>query len=148
MTATDLLIDGMTCASCAARIERKLNKLDGVTATVNFATETARVDFPATVAVTDLMVVVERAGYTARLPAPPAGQDQDQQDNDAGAQARALRRRLVVSAVLAVPVMAITMIPALRFPGWGWVALVLTTPVATWGAWPPAAPRPSASAAR
>ena len=152
MAATDLLIGGMTCASCAARIERKLDRLEGVTATVNFATETARVDFPATVAVADLIAVVRHAGYTATLPAPPsgpgrqnhsAGQNDSPGQNSAGrgnaargAQARALRRRLVASAVLAAPVMAITMIPALRFAGWGWVALALTTPVATWGAWP------------
>jgi Cu+-exporting ATPase len=147
MTATDLLIGGMTCASCASRIERKLNKLDGVTATVNFATETARVDFPATVTVADLVAAVVRAGYTARPPAPPpapgrpqgtdGGLGTDGHDNaERDARARGPRRRLVASAVLALPVMAITMVPALQFPGWGWVALALTTPVATWGAWP------------
>jgi len=126
MAATDLVINGMTCASCASRIERKLNRLDGVTATVNFATETARVDFPATLAIADLIGAVERAGYTATLPAP-------RRDDRAPAGAP---RRLVASAVLGVPVVAVAMVPALQFPGWGWVALALTTPVATWGAWP------------
>jgi P-type Cu+ transporter len=130
MAATDLLIGGMTCASCASRVERKLNRLDGVTATVNFATETARVDFPASLAVADLIGAVERAGYRATLPAPRQGNSAD------GGQARALRRRLVASAVLAAPVVAVAMVPPLRFSGWGWVALALTTPVATWGAWP------------
>ncbi|HEX3959764.1 MAG TPA: heavy metal translocating P-type ATPase [Trebonia sp.] len=159
MAATGLVIDGMTCASCASRIERRLNRLDGVTATVNFATETARVDFPATVAVEDLIAAVRQAGYTAKLPAPPSGaarpdngagqdsaagrDDGADQDSAAGqhstadsAQARAIRGRLVASAALAVPVMVITMVSALRFPGWDWAALALATPVATWGAWP------------
>ncbi|MGD0705534.1 MAG: heavy metal translocating P-type ATPase [Trebonia sp.] len=125
----------MTCASCATRIEKKLNKLDGVSATVNFATEAARVSFPETLTVGQLIAVVERTGYTAALPAPRgAGQD------GAGAAAvqpgRELRRRLAVSAALAVPVAVLAMVPALRFPGWQWVSLAAATPVATWGAWP------------
>jgi Cu+-exporting ATPase len=119
----------MTCASCAARVEKKLNKLDGVSATVNLATETARVSFPAALTVADLIAVVERTGYTAALPAPP--------DAAAGQEAAAApRRRLLVSLVLAVPVIVLAMVPALQFPAWQWVSLALATPVATWGAWP------------
>jgi P-type Cu+ transporter len=129
MSTTDLVIGGMTCASCAARIERKLNKLGGVTATVNLATETARVTFPDALAVADLIAVVERTGYTAALPAPA--------DTDGGPAAdRHPRRRLIVSLALAVPVTVLAMVPAARFPGWQWVSLALAAPVATWGAWP------------
>jgi P-type Cu+ transporter len=119
----------MTCASCAARVEKKLNKLDGVTATVNLATETARVYFPAALTVADLVAVVERTGYTAAVPAPPeaaAGQR----------ESAAPRRRLIASLVLAVPVIVLAMVPAFQFPAWQWVSLALATPVATWGAWP------------
>ena len=128
MSTTDLVIGGMTCASCATRVERKLNRLDGVTATVNLATETARVSFPDALTVTDLIAVVERTGYTAALPAPPG-------DEPATAWAQAARR-LAVAAALTVPVMVLAMVPAARFPGWEWVSLALATPVATWGAWP------------
>jgi Cu+-exporting ATPase len=131
MSTADLVIGGMTCASCATRIERKLNRIDGVSATVNLATETARVSFPAAVTVADLIAVVERTGYTAARPAPagdPAGPD--------GSGGKRTRRRLAVSLVLAVPVMVLAMIPAARFAGWQWVSLALATPVATWGAWP------------
>jgi len=131
MSTTDLVIGGMTCASCAARVEKKLNKLDGVSAMVNLATETAHVSFPDAVTVAELIAVVERTGYTATLPAPvPA-------DEPAGrAGAGAPRRRLVVSVALAVPVTVLAMVPAAQFPGWQWVSLALATPVATWGAWP------------
>ena len=131
MSTTDLVIGGMTCASCAARVEKKLNKLDGVSAMVNLATETAHVSFPDAVTVADLIAVVERTGYTATLPAPvPA----DEPGGPAGAGAP--RRRLVVSVALAVPVTVLAMVPAAQFPGWQWVSLALATPVATWGAWP------------
>jgi Cu+-exporting ATPase len=138
--AVELSIGGMTCASCAARVEKKLNKLDGVTATVNFATEQAAVSFPATVAAGDLIAVVEQAGYTAALPAPPpeseAGADAADQpgagdDEDAGP-----RRRLLVSLALAVPVVLLAMVPALQFRNWQWLSLALAAPVAVWGAWP------------
>ncbi|HEX4090088.1 MAG TPA: heavy metal translocating P-type ATPase [Trebonia sp.] len=123
----------MTCASCAARVERKLNRLDGVTATVNFATEAARVSFPATLTVTDLIAAVEQTGYTAAPPAPPgAGQD----SGDANQVRRELRLRMLVAVGLAVPVVLLSMFPALQFPGWQWVSLAAATPVATWGAWP------------
>jgi Cu+-exporting ATPase len=131
MSTTDLVIGGMTCASCAARVEKKLNKMDGVTATVNFATETAHVSFPNAVAVADLIAVVERNGYTAAL---PVADDTDETDETDGA--RALRRRLIAVAPLAIVVVLLAMVPPLRFPGWQWVSLVLATPVATWGAWP------------
>jgi P-type Cu+ transporter len=126
MTVAELAIGGMTCASCAARIERKLNRLDGVSAAVNFATETARVTFPAGVKAEDLVSAVERAGYTAVLAA--ARRDEP----DAG------RRdwRLAVAVALAVPVVALGMVPAWQFPGWAWVGLALASPVAVWGAWP------------
>ena len=121
----------MTCASCAARVEKKLNKLGGVTATVNLATETARVSFPDALTVADLIAAVERTGYTAALPV-PAPADEGAGLGDAGAQ----RRRLVVSLALAVPVTVLAMVPAAQFPGWQWLSLALATPVATWGAWP------------
>ena len=123
----------MTCASCAARVERKLNRLDGVTATVNFATEAARVTFPETLTVGDLITAVERTGYTAALPAPPdAGQDADA----AAGSRRELRLRMLVSVALALPVVLLAMVPALQFPDWRWASLAAATPVATWGAWP------------
>ncbi len=125
----ELVIGGMTCASCAARVERKLNKVDGVSATVNYATEKAQVDFPAAVSVDDLVGVVESAGYTAEPPKPEP--DEDNADNADG-----LRRRLWVSAALAVPVIVLAMVPAWQFTYWQWVSLVLAAPVVTWGAWP------------
>ena len=132
-STTDLVIGGMTCASCAARVERKLNRLDGVTASVNFATEAARVSFPETLTVGDLIAAVERTGYTAALPAPPdAGQDADA----AASSRRELRLRMGVSVALAVPVVLLAMVPALQFADWRWVSLAAATPVATWGAWP------------
>jgi len=132
-STTDLVIGGMTCASCAARVERKLNRLDGVSATVNFATEAARVSFPETLTVGDLIAAVERTGYTAALPAPPeAGPDEDA----AAGSRRELRLRMLVSVALAVPVVLLAMVPALQFPGWRWASLAAATPVATWGAWP------------
>jgi Cu+-exporting ATPase len=133
MSTTDLVIGGMTCASCAARVEKKLNKVDGVTATVNFATETAHVSFPAAVAVADLIAVVERTGYTAALPV--TDEPEAAASTDTGG-ADTLRRRLIASAPPAIAVVLLAMVPVLRFPGWQWVSLALATPVATWGAWP------------
>jgi P-type Cu+ transporter len=129
MSTTDLVIGGMTCASCAARVEKKLNRLDGVTAAVNLATETARVSFPESVTVADLIAVVERTGYTAALPAPPSPEADSEQP-------RSPRPRLIASVVLAVPVIVLVMVPAAQFPAWQWVSLALAAPVATWGAWP------------
>jgi Cu+-exporting ATPase len=120
----DLRVGGMTCASCAARIEKRLNRLDGVSATVNYATETAHVEHSTSVAVDELVRTVESIGYAATLP--------DQRRDDE----QSLRTRLIVNAALAVPVFLLTMVPAVQFDYWQWVVLALATPVATWGAWP------------
>ncbi|NIL86265.1 Copper-exporting P-type ATPase [Rhodococcus fascians] len=125
-TETELILGGMTCASCANRIERKLNKLDGVSATVNYATEKARVTSDG-VATEDLIAAVEAAGYTATL---PAAEPQDDLPADP------LKQRLVVSAVLSIPVIAMAMIPALQFTNWQWLSLTLAAPVVVWGALP------------
>jgi Cu+-exporting ATPase len=126
-TETELILGGMTCASCANRIERKLNKLDGVSATVNYATEKARVMSDG-VATEDLIAAVEAAGYTASLPvAEPV---------DADTPVDPLKQRLIVSAVLSVPVIAMAMIPALQFTNWQWLSLTLAAPVVVWGALP------------
>jgi len=117
-------VDGMTCASCAARIERKLNKLDGVTATVNYATEAATVSFdPRAVSVDDLIATVERVGYSASLPTDAT---------EASDRAPQVRVRLVVAALLTAPLTAVAMVPSLQFDGWEWLALVLATPVVFW----------------
>ena len=139
--SVELAIGGMTCASCAARIEKKLNTLAGVSATVNFATESARVSFPAAVSAGDLISVVERAGYTAAAPAHRQAEAGEPGAAEAGAAAEAgepdrLRRRLLVSTALAVPVVVLAMVPAWQFRNWQWAALVLASPVAMWGAWP------------
>ena len=134
--AVELAIGGMTCASCAARVEKKLSKLDGVTATVNFATGTARVRFPAALPATDLISVVEQAGYTAALPAPPGEPAGGAAEEDGAVETSALRKRLLVSAALAIPVVALAMIPPLQFRNWQWACLALASPVAVWGAWP------------
>ncbi|WP_159849006.1 heavy metal translocating P-type ATPase [Nocardia sp. CY41] len=128
----ELVIGGMTCASCAARIEKKLNKLDGVTATVNYATEKARVEVTGDVSPDDLIATVEQAGYTAALPAPPQPQENAAEEDPAAA----LRTRLLVSLVLSVPVIAMAMIPALQFTNWQWLSLTLAAPVVVWGALP------------
>jgi Cu+-exporting ATPase len=119
----DLPIEGMTCASCAVRIEKKLNKLDGVSASVNFAMETASVEFdPGRTAPGELVGAVEAAGYRAALPGPDPGRD--------------LSLRLAVSAALSLPLVLLAMVPPLQFDGWEWVALALATPVVLWGGWP------------
>nr|WP_272923631.1 MULTISPECIES: heavy metal translocating P-type ATPase [unclassified Streptomyces] len=132
-----MAIGGMTCASCAARIEKKLNRMDGVTATVNYATEKARVSYDdgAGVSVQDLIATVERTGYTAREPAPPARTPEE----TAAPPVRepdTLRQRLITAVLLAVPVILMSMIPALQFDNWQWLALTLTAPVVTYAAWP------------
>ncbi|NUT47383.1 MAG: copper-translocating P-type ATPase [Saccharothrix sp.] len=132
-TQVELAITGMTCASCAARIERKLNKLDGVTATVNYATEKARVTFPADVDPLTLVETVEAAGYQAALPAPPTDTPVEEAAEDPTAS---LRQRVVVSAVLSLPVVVLAMVPALQFTYWQWISLTLAAPVLVWGAWP------------
>ncbi|ANJ28522.1 heavy metal translocating P-type ATPase [Agromyces aureus] len=165
MTAqqVDLLVGGMTCASCAARIEKKLNRMPGVEATVNYATEKASVRLPDGVSVDEAIATVEATGYTAALPKPkpaapvapqhphphgasdargPAGgHGSDAESHHGGGahdhgDAASLRQRLIVSTVLAVPVVALSMIPALQFTNWQWLAFALAAPVALWGAWP------------
>ncbi len=131
----DLDITGMTCASCATRVERKLNKLPEVEATVNFATEKARVHSEAPVPVEELIAAVEQAGYGASLPAPPVP-DTAEQTIPRDDELASLRQRLIVSAVLAVPVAVLSMIPALQFTYWQWLTLTLAAPVVVWGAWP------------
>jgi len=136
----DLTIGGMTCASCAMRIEKKLNRLDGVTATVNYATEQARITYPPGTTTAELIAQVEAAGYTARLPRPAstgAARDGDGVDHeDRLDETRPLRFRLMTSLMLTVPVIALAMIPALQFDAWQWLSLTLAAPVVTWGAWP------------
>ncbi|WP_040339469.1 heavy metal translocating P-type ATPase [Candidatus Blastococcus massiliensis] len=131
----ELAIGGMTCASCAARIEKRLNKLDGVTATVNYATEKAKVTYPDGVSTDDLVAAVEKAGYSARLPEPPAAAD-DTQVTDEHDPVRVLRQRVLISAALTLPVIAMAMIPALQFENWQWLSLTLAAPVVVWGAYP------------
>ncbi|WP_327094610.1 heavy metal translocating P-type ATPase [Nocardia vinacea] len=128
----ELVIGGMTCASCANRIEKKLNRLDGVTATVNYATEKARVDFSGDISPEQLIATVEQAGYTAALPRieEPA---ETAADEDPTA---ALLTRLLVSLMLTVPVIALAMVPALQFDNWQWLSLTLAAPVVVWGALP------------
>jgi len=131
----ELPIEGMTCASCAARIEKRLNRLDGVEATVNYATESASVSFdPGGVEPERLVEAVEQAGYGARLPTPTDGERGDERDE--ADPTVPLRRRLVVSALLSLPVLLMSMIPALQFDNWQWLALQLATPVVLWGGWP------------
>ncbi|MFB7735204.1 heavy metal translocating P-type ATPase [Streptomyces sp. NPDC056112] len=139
----ELLIGGMTCASCAARVEKKLNRMDGVTATVNFATEKARVSHPAGVSVADLVATVVKTGYTAEEPPPPAPEpaadaesrpDAERPPRDS--EAASLRGRLIVSALLAAPVVALAMVPALQFTYWQWLSLTLAAPVVVWGGLP------------
>ncbi|GAA2742883.1 heavy metal translocating P-type ATPase [Kitasatospora cinereorecta] len=134
--SVELSIGGMTCASCAARIEKKLNRLDGVEATVNFATEKAKVSFDSPVSVADLIATVERTGYTAELPPPPAAPEADRPAEDAPAAPDPLRDRLLLSAVLTVPVVLLSMVPALQFDNWQWLAFALTGPVVAYGGKP------------
>jgi Cu+-exporting ATPase len=129
----ELPITGMTCASCANRIERRLNTLDGVTATVNYATEKARVEFdPGTVAPEQLLGAVEAAGYSAALPSTEPAQAETVEADDTAP----LRRRLIVAALLSVPALLLAMVPALQFDNFQWLSLQLVTPVVLWAAWP------------
>ncbi|MFW0794323.1 heavy metal translocating P-type ATPase [Gordonia sp. CPCC 205515] len=132
----DLDIDGMTCASCANRIERKLNKLDGVTASVNYATEQAHVEYPPTLGSGDLITVVRDAGYDASPVMAPGVDEDDHVENAADRELDALRQRLIVSAVLTIPVVALAMVPAWQFTNWQWLSLTLAAPVVVWGAYP------------
>ncbi|MFF6951996.1 heavy metal translocating P-type ATPase [Streptomyces iakyrus] len=134
LAEVELLIGGMTCASCAARVEKKLNRMEGVSATVNYATEKARVAYPAGIEVADLIATVVKTGYTAEEPAPPREEAPDAEAEDP--ELSALRRRLTVSAVLALPVILLAMVPALQFDNWQWLSLTLAAPVVVWGGLP------------
>ena len=133
----ELEIGGMTCASCANRIERKLNKLDGISASVNYATEKAQVMAPEGYDPQQLVTTVEKAGYTAALPAPPKerseGEDAEESEDP---ELRSLRQRLIGAALLTIPVIVLSMVPALQFTNWQWLVLTLTSPVVVWAAWP------------
>jgi Cu+-exporting ATPase len=134
MERLELPITGMTCASCANRIERKLNKLDGVHASVNYALERAAVEFdPADVAPEELLAAVEAAGYAATL---PSSEPETPAEAEADDELAPLRLRLIVSAIFSIPVLFMAMIPALQFDNWQWLSLQLATPVVIWGAWP------------
>ncbi|MFE5559420.1 heavy metal translocating P-type ATPase [Streptomyces sp. NPDC056544] len=147
ITAVELSIGGMTCASCAARIEKKLNRMDGVEATVNYATEKARVSYTGDVQVADLIATVVKTGYTAEEPPPPPAPEPDAATEGARTGATgatevpdpalaALRQRLLVSVALALPVVLLAMVPALQFDNWQWLSLTLAAPVVIWGGYP------------
>jgi len=127
----ELVVTGMTCGSCAARIERRLNRLDGVSATVNYATGRAYFTSLGGRETPELISVINSTGYRAALPAPP-----EEEKGVADSAAADLGRRLVICAPLAVVVIVLSMVPAAQFPGWQWVSLLLAAPVAGWGAWP------------
>jgi P-type Cu+ transporter len=137
MTATvELEIGGMTCASCAARIEKRLNRLDGVTATVNYATEHATVQIPDGTAPADVIAAVEAAGYTAAIPKVATSEPVEGAGIEPPDETAPLRQRLLISLALAIPVIAMAMIPALQFESWQWLSLTLASPVVVWGAYP------------
>ncbi|MEU0946876.1 heavy metal translocating P-type ATPase [Streptomyces canus] len=141
VSEVELSIGGMTCASCAARIEKKLNRMDGVTATVNFATEKAKIAYPDGTDVAELIATVEKTGYTAQEPPAPALQSREEGEGRATApvadtELLSLRQRLFVSLALSVPVIAMAMIPSLQFDNWQWLSLTLAAPVVVWGAFP------------
>ncbi|SCL22581.1 heavy metal translocating P-type ATPase [Micromonospora inyonensis] len=129
----DLVIGGMTCAACASRIEKKLNRLPGVHATVNYATEKATVAFPDDLTPADLIATVVKAGYTAEVPPPPEEVDRGVAPADPLDDAR---KRLLVSIALSVPVIALAMVPAWQFTYWQWLSLTLAAPVVVYGGWP------------
>lgn len=132
----ELKIGGMTCASCANRVERKLNKLAGVTATVNYATEKAKVAYAGEITPEQLVATVEQAGYTAELPPRPAAPTDVPQPVTEDDPIASLRQRLLITALLSIPVIALAMIPPLQFTYWQWLSLTLAAPVIVWGAWP------------
>ncbi|WP_327175893.1 heavy metal translocating P-type ATPase [Streptomyces sp. NBC_01335] len=155
VSETELMIGGMTCASCAARVEKKLNRMDGVRATVNYATEKAHVSFGPDTDLADLVATVERTGYTATPPPPPpppepvasaaipgeaagagAGATGHEAESEKDGPLAALRQRLTVSVLLSVPVVLLAMVPALQFDNWQWLSLTLAAPVVVWGGLP------------
>lgn len=138
-SGVELEIGGMTCASCAMRIEKKLNKLEGVVATVNYATEKAKITVPDGYDPAVLIAEVEKTGYSAALPAPKGKRNDGTaagDADDADPELRSLRNRLIGAIVLTVPVIAMAMIPALQFTYWQWASLALAAPVILWAAWP------------
>jgi P-type Cu+ transporter len=136
ITSVELRIGGMTCASCAARIEKKLNGMPGVSASVNYATDNAWVSLPQGTSVADAIATVEATGYTARPPEPPAPVGRDDTATGEDSEVASLRRRLLISTVLAVPVLLMAMVGPLQFDNWQWLSLTLAAPVVVWGAWP------------
>jgi Cu+-exporting ATPase len=144
--SVDLAVSGMTCSSCSARIEKRLNRLDGVTATVNYATETAAVHYdPSVVVPADLIATIEATGYAARLTEPPSagvvdhddpGPVSDPDEVAHAAEVFALRQRLMISTLLTLPVLTLAMIRPLQFDNWQWLSLTLASPVVVWGGWP------------
>ncbi|MBS1673537.1 MAG: copper-translocating P-type ATPase [Actinobacteria bacterium] len=138
--SVELEIGGMTCASCASRIEKTLNRIEGVTATVNYATEKAKATLPAGIDPSVLIAQIEDIGYTAALPAPRAAEATAEVDPTGSAvddpELRSLRTRLLVSTILTIPVVLLAMIPPLQFTYWQWASLALAAPVIVWGAWP------------
>ena len=146
LTFVELQIEGMTCASCANRVERKLNKVEGVTAEVNYATEKARVQIADGIDTQLLLDTVAGAGYSAQLPAPvgaPAGAPSGAgnagnatDDSAAPDRVESLKQRVIISALLSIPVIAMAMVPAWQFTYWQWLSLTLAAPVIVWGAWP------------
>ncbi|MGW9449741.1 heavy metal translocating P-type ATPase [Streptomyces sp. NPDC055632] len=135
-TITELTIGGMTCASCAARVERKLNRMDGVTATVNYATAKARVEHPSDLPVGELVATVVKTGYTAEEPPPPDPGPDPVREAPEDPELVSLRQRLTVSAVLSAPVVLLAMVPSLQFDHWQWLSLTLAAPVVVWGGLP------------
>ncbi|MFC7974486.1 heavy metal translocating P-type ATPase [Streptomyces cinereoruber] len=138
-TITELTIGGMTCASCAARVERKLNRMDGVSATVNYATEKARVEHPSDLPVGELIATVVKTGYTAEEPPPPDPEPEpvrEDPEDPEDPELVSLRQRLTVSAVLSAPVVLLAMVPSLQFDHWQWLSLTLAAPVVVWGGLP------------
>jgi Cu+-exporting ATPase len=131
-TPVVLALGGMTCATCAMRVEKKLNKLPGVTATVNYATENATIDLPSDLNISDAIAAVESAGYTAK----ELRHEEDQEPERKDSAEVALRNRLIISAILTIPVVFMAMIPALQFNYWQWLSLTLASPVVIWGALP------------
>ena len=129
MTTTNLDLRGMSCASCAARVEGALNRLDGVRAAVNFALERAHVQHESAVSASDLIRAVESTGYHASVAVDLFSQEADEPQDQ-------LRVRLVGSTLLAIPVVAVSMVMGWQFAGWQWLALALTTPVVAWGGYP------------
>ncbi|MFI6055288.1 heavy metal translocating P-type ATPase [Streptomyces violascens] len=133
VVTTDLVVGGMTCAACVSRVEKRLGKLEGVTASVNLATGRARVCHPVGIGAEELVAAVEKAGYAAALPEPPGKQPEAEEPE---AEAKQERERLLITALLALPVLTLSMAPVLQFRNWQWLCFVLAAPVAAWGAWP------------